>query len=669
MDSSIPNQCPSCGTLLGGDADGLTDGLCPRCLLAGSLQATASDPPTASPPAPVEEVAAAFPDLEILELIGRGGMGAVYKARQKSLDRLVALKLLPRSLAADRGFAKRFEAEAKALATLNHPNIVTVHEFGHRDEFYFLLMEYVDGPNLRSLLVDHRMGPEEALAIVPPLCEALEYAHRRNVVHCDIKPENLLLNTEGQVKIADFGIARILGQTGTDPDAPHPAGTPAYMAPEQIDSPHAVDTRADIYSLGVVIYEMLAGERPGTDLTPPSGKNSSVDVRLDEIVLRALDANPGDRWPSANALNTELQAFLTERLGEPKVTPPEKLPGSSPRRAWIACTLALAAPVLLLVSWFASTHIRPLPESRQQEAIDRYFEFALGSRDLWMRIEALDTGTAEGRQAKDALFEEFAERNQAAPFRELEAVTEPVITPAQHNAVKGVCVFLVVVGIYLGLRHLSWLRGRQEPLPALKAALVATVFGPSALVLLFLLPFLYRQSSTVFSYSSMWTNVFALSLLILLALWGTRRLVAWTRNFRNAPPFRPVLVAATVLVAFSVALPLTFSQRADRLFHPYQLAEDYQDAVEKHQLAFVRIQVDLDEEGPGRYYPEERVEEARDAVEAYSDAYQRLSLSNARPFHLAFPKGGDRIMMFAIPPVPLLLAFLLLRKFRPRRAR
>ena len=374
MDTKSSHNCPTCGTLLDQQADSLADGLCPRCLLESSLHSTIAGQPAASPPPSVEEVSVAFPDLEIIELIGRGGMGAVFKARQKSLDRLVALKLLPQSLAADPEFARRFEAEAKALATLNHPNIVTVHQFGQRGDFYFLLMEYVDGPNLRSLLVDHRLSPQEALAIVPPLCDALEFAHQRNIVHCDIKPENLILNTSGKVKIADFGIARILGQTSTGAEPGKAAGTPAYMAPEQKDSPHSIDTRTDIYSLGVVIYEMLTGERPGADLTPPSGKNRALDVRLDKIVLRALDANPKLRWQSANELNSELQTILTKSLGEPKVTPPEKLPTSSPKRAWTACALALTSLVLLIGVFFAHKHVAPVSESEHQESIDRWFE-------------------------------------------------------------------------------------------------------------------------------------------------------------------------------------------------------------------------------------------------------------------------------------------------------
>ena len=169
------------------------------------------DAPAAQPPLPPEQIAPHFPQLEILECLGRGGMGVVYKARQKTLNRLVALKLLAPERVRDAKFAERFTREAQALAALNHPNIVTIHDFGQAGGFYFLLMEFVDGVNLRQLLRARKFTPEEALAIVPPLCDALQFAHDRGIVHRDIKPENLLLDKAGRVKVADFGIAKMLG--------------------------------------------------------------------------------------------------------------------------------------------------------------------------------------------------------------------------------------------------------------------------------------------------------------------------------------------------------------------------------------------------------------------------------------------------------------------------
>jgi serine/threonine protein kinase len=222
---------------------------------AGKGAAAKSAPPTQ------EELAVAFPQLEILGLIGQGGMGFVFKARQPKIDRFVALKILPASLAADPAFAERFTREGRMLARLNHPNIVTLHDFGQAGGFFYLLMEFVDGVNLRQAMKVGRFTPAQALSIVPKICEALQFAHNEGILHRDIKPENILLDSRGRVKIADFGIAKLVGgedsppgQPGTAPSAP-PAnltetgkvlGTPQYMAPEQIEHPQDVDQRADI---------------------------------------------------------------------------------------------------------------------------------------------------------------------------------------------------------------------------------------------------------------------------------------------------------------------------------------------------------------------------------------------------------------------------------------
>jgi uncharacterized protein (TIGR03435 family) len=280
-------------------------------------------PPATEPPLPPEQLAAHFPQLEIIECLGRGGMGVVYKARQKTLNRLVALKLLAPERVRDARFAERFAAEAQALAALNHPNIVTIYDFGQAGGFYFLLMEFVDGVNLRQLLRARKLTPEEALAIVPPLCDALQFAHDRGIVHRDIKPENLLLDKNGRVKVADFGIAKMLGAAnGSAGEAAAPAkatqsavGTPGYSAPEQMTDPKHVDSRADIYSLGAVFYEMLTGEPPGKRIEPPS-KKVQIDVRLDAVVLRALEKTPELRWQTAADLRTQVETILaTEKAG------------------------------------------------------------------------------------------------------------------------------------------------------------------------------------------------------------------------------------------------------------------------------------------------------------------------------------------------------------------
>jgi serine/threonine protein kinase len=307
--------CPTCGRPLPPNAP---KGLCPECLLKAGLQTetqpNAGDParpkpPPFVPPSPTE-LARHFPQLEILELIGRGGMGAVYKARQPSLDRLVALKILPPGVAGDTGFAERFTREARALARLSHPNIVAVYDFGQAAGMPFFLMEYVDGPNLRELERGGKLNPREAMQIIPQICEALQFAHDEGIVHRDIKPENILLDKKGRVKIADFGIAKLVGQTAV-PDAAltgagDVVGTLNYMAPEQREKPLTVDHRADIFSLGVVFYELLTGELPIGKFAPPS-QVAQVDVRLDEVVVRALEKEPARRYQHVSDLGTDVQ--------------------------------------------------------------------------------------------------------------------------------------------------------------------------------------------------------------------------------------------------------------------------------------------------------------------------------------------------------------------------
>ena len=254
-------------------------------------------------------------------------MGVVYKARHRGLDRWVALKILPAAAERDPAFAERFAREARALAKLDHPNIVAVHDSGEADGLYYFIMEYVDGANLRQVLAAGGIKPEQALAIVPQICDALQYAHDQGVVHRDIKPENILVDKQGRVKIADFGLAKIVGreaQNFTLTGIGEVMGTPAYMAPEQVEHPSAVDHRADIYSLGVVFYQMLTGELPLGRFAPPSRK-VQIDVRLDEVVLRALEKEPGLRYQQAGEVRTELETIAgtpsAKNTAEPSVPP------------------------------------------------------------------------------------------------------------------------------------------------------------------------------------------------------------------------------------------------------------------------------------------------------------------------------------------------------------
>lgn len=359
--------CPECGMALASDAP---RGICPFCLFKQALEVTGSMTVDSefherlrdAPPTP-QELAADFPNLEIVRFIGRGGMGVVYEALDRQLDRKVALKILSPAIARDPAFAERFMREAKVMAKLTHPHVVGIYDFGkkvrigaERDApLCFFLMEFVDGLTLRQLLDSGELTPQQAFAIVPQICEALQYAHNKGVVHRDIKPENILMDRQGNVKIADFGLAKMMGLQSRDytiSTTGQVLGTLHYMAPEQMERPTEVDHRADIYSLGVVFYQMLTGELPLGRFAPPSRK-APVDARLDEVVLRALEKEPARRYQQASALQSQIESIAATPAGIPDdLSPPEF------RQSWISdltgalgtVGLAVFAILLMLVA-------------------------------------------------------------------------------------------------------------------------------------------------------------------------------------------------------------------------------------------------------------------------------------------------------------------------------
>ncbi|MGV3663783.1 MAG: serine/threonine-protein kinase [Prosthecobacter sp.] len=302
--------CQTCGKPLPEDAP---QGICPACLLERTIQDSSAAPQP--PELEMQQLAAAFPQLVIEEMIGQGGMGRVYRAQQPHLNRTVALKVLSAERVGHPEWLERFGREARALARLSHPHIVQVYDFGEKPLPY-LLMEHVDGVNLRQAMQDGGLTAREALTIVPKLCDALHYAHEHGVLHRDIKPENILIDTEGRVKLVDFGLAKLrdegvlpftLTQSGTK------LGTMAYMAPEQVEKPAEVDHRADIYSLGVVFYEMLTGELPLGRFPTPS-EASGVDRRLDSVVLRTLEKRKEKRFQDAAEMRSGLEQAQTQAM-------------------------------------------------------------------------------------------------------------------------------------------------------------------------------------------------------------------------------------------------------------------------------------------------------------------------------------------------------------------
>jgi predicted Ser/Thr protein kinase len=279
--------CPTCASTLAEDSP---LGLCPRCLMRGAIsdEAPAGDVSLA-------DVQRSFPELEIIELIGSGGMGHVFKARQPAMDRLVALKVLAPQRVTDPEWIERFTREARALARLNHPHIVQVHSFGAEPQPH-LIMEFIDGVNLRQAMQAGGLSAREALVIVPKLCDALHFAHEHGVLHRDIKPENILIDSEGRIKVVDFGLAKLREDS--------PTAFTLTQSGARIGT--LVDHRADIYSLGVVFYEMLTGELPLGRFPSPSEACGS-DPRLDGVVMRTLEKKRERRFSDADEMKTEVQ--------------------------------------------------------------------------------------------------------------------------------------------------------------------------------------------------------------------------------------------------------------------------------------------------------------------------------------------------------------------------
>jgi Protein kinase domain len=290
-----------------------------------------------------EALAAALPQYDGFTKIGMGGMGVVWRARQIQLDRTVAIKLLRPELAADPSFAERFAREARALARLQHPNIVAVYDYGQALGLFYLVMEHIDGTDLRALL-DGELTAVQALAIVPQLCDALQYAHEEGVIHRDVKPENILVDRRGRVRIADFGLAKLHDtHASRATSSGRVLGTAHYMAPEQIDRPGEVDHRADIFALGVVIYEMLTGKLPIGRFQPPSHL-CALDVRLDEVVLRTLEHDRELRFQQVSEVKDRVVALgPTSTAARPVASEVERRVAAERRKTNVRGALSVAA--------------------------------------------------------------------------------------------------------------------------------------------------------------------------------------------------------------------------------------------------------------------------------------------------------------------------------------
>ena len=312
----------------------------------------------------------------ILEKIGSGGMGVVYRARDERLDREVAIKVLRAGTLTDETRRKRFRKEALALAKMNHPNIETVHEFASENDVDYLVTEYIQGKTLAEILKAGPLSEKEVTALGAQIAAALEEAQDRGIVHCDLKPGNIIVTPKRQAKVLDFGLARLLRQpadmtTETIGEAGEMAGTLPYMAPEQLSAQEA-DARTDVHALGLALYEMTTGERafPQDSVpsliesilhqmpTPPRGRNPSVSPELEHAIIKALDKDPERRYQSARELRVDL-----ERLAAPTAAIPggPRTPDTVWHSVWRASrkhprpavlSISIIVAVVVAIVWF-----------------------------------------------------------------------------------------------------------------------------------------------------------------------------------------------------------------------------------------------------------------------------------------------------------------------------
>ena len=372
---------------------------------------------------------------QIVARIASGGMGEVYRAHDPVLDREVAIKILHTKLADDAGFIDRFRREARSAGMLSHPNIVAVHDWGETAGTYFMVMEFIRGPNLRTFLMrDGVLQPAQAAEVVSGVLAALEHAHEQGIVHRDIKPENVMVTRSGAVKVADFGLARAFADARVSQAPGTVTGTVQYLAPEQIEGERA-DPRTDLYATGIVLFELLTGQIPFTGETsvaiaykhlrervpPPSRLNPMVPPALDRVVVGATDRDRDRRTPDARTMRAELDRAAAELPPAPPLTelassvvavddvPPDRAstvtiprtlsPKARRRQRFRRLWTVLSVLVLLAAAgWAVWTYVVPhtaiVPrlegrpvEQAQRVAVARGFDFEISRNDFSSTVD------------------------------------------------------------------------------------------------------------------------------------------------------------------------------------------------------------------------------------------------------------------------------------------
>ena len=297
-----------------------------------SEDAAPHDQPSFDVPS-IEEMSAYLPQFKFEKLAACGGMGAVYKAYQDSLERRVAVKILPPKFSAEQGFSDRFKVEARAMAKLNHTNIVGVYDFGITPGGHlYLVMEWIEGRSLHDLIHKTNLPLRKATNLAIQLCEALSFAHEHGIIHRDIKPGNIMVNDADHVKVADFGLARPTNEAEEE----NPMGTPDYAAPE-ICGGNVVDHRVDIFAVGVVLYEMLTGRVPETPRRPVT-LYAKVSSRWDEIIAKAIHPDPNKRYQDAGEFRAYINAAMKQESGVPLPDSVDQRPKGAPQKKAAAMT-------------------------------------------------------------------------------------------------------------------------------------------------------------------------------------------------------------------------------------------------------------------------------------------------------------------------------------------
>lgn len=316
---------------------------------------------------------------QLLHTLGTGGMALVYRAYDKMLERPVAIKILRQDFSNDEDFRERFRQEARAAANLSHPNIVTVHDFGFDDGRLFIVMEYVPGTDLKTMVKQRgKFGLEEAIHLLVQACEGIGYAHRAGLVHCDVKPHNMMVTPDGRLKVTDFGIARALAGIQPDEQIDVVWGSPQYFSPEQAAG-QAPSPASDVYSLGVILYEMLAGQLPFTandpeelarmhrEMRPVSARryNPQIPSQLDQIILKVLSKEPTQRYRSADQLGRVLRTILQrpESYASTMVSMPAS---SSSQTRPLAQTRSNSQPVQIYTAPQTVPVLQPFPDRSEE---------------------------------------------------------------------------------------------------------------------------------------------------------------------------------------------------------------------------------------------------------------------------------------------------------------